>query len=108
MTSNNKHRNPRSFFSNNLALKIISLIFAIILWSFVTNSTNPDRTKELKNIPVVIQGLEALEEKGYPVLIFKADPVDERKWNAETMGGLVDEFIETRVIPNKERKEKEK
>ena len=51
---------------------------------------------------------KALEEKGYPVLIFKADPVDERKWNAETMGGLVDEFIETRVIPNKDRKEKEK
>ena len=47
---------------------------------------------------------KALEDQGYPVLIFKADPVDERKWNAETMGGLVDEFIETRVIPNKDRK----
>ena len=51
---------------------------------------------------------KALEEMGYPVLIFKADPVDERKWNAETMSGLVDTFIETRVIPNKDRKEKER
>ena len=41
----------------------------------------------------------ALEDAGIPVLIFEADPVDPRKWNAETMTGLVDEFIETRVIP---------
>ncbi|MBR2737365.1 MAG: 2-hydroxyacyl-CoA dehydratase, partial [Lachnospiraceae bacterium] len=38
----------------------------------------------------------ALEDAGIPVLIFEADPVDPRKWNAETMTGLVDEFIETR------------
>lgn len=44
---------------------------------------------------------KALEDAGIPVLIFKADPVDARKWNADTMTGLVDEFIETRVIPNK-------
>ncbi len=67
MTSNKKHRTPGSFFTNNTALKIISLVFAIILWSFVTNSTNPDRTKTLDNIPVVIQGLEALEEKGLTI-----------------------------------------
>ena len=42
----------------------------------------------------------ALEDAGIPVLIFEADPVDPRKWNAETMTGLVDEFIETRGIPN--------
>ena len=41
----------------------------------------------------------ALEDAGIPVLIFEADPVDPRKWNAETMTGLVDEFIETRIIP---------
>lgn len=47
---------------------------------------------------------KALEDAGYPVLIFKADPVDARKWNADTMTGLVDDFIEQRVIPNKEKK----
>ena len=41
----------------------------------------------------------ALEDAGIPVLIFEADPVDPRKWNAETMTSLVDEFIETRIIP---------
>ena len=49
---------------------------------------------------------KALEVAGIPVLIFKADPVDARKWNADTMTELVDEFIEQRVIPNREKKEK--
>ena len=47
---------------------------------------------------------KALEDAGIPVLIFKADPVDDRKWNADSMTGLVEEFIEQRVIPSKEAK----
>lgn len=47
---------------------------------------------------------KALEAQGIPVLIFKADPVDARKWNADSMTGLVDEFIETCVAPAKEAK----
>jgi benzoyl-CoA reductase/2-hydroxyglutaryl-CoA dehydratase subunit BcrC/BadD/HgdB len=43
-----------------------------------------------------------LEDAGIPVLIFRADPVDARKWNRETMTGLVEDFIETRVM-QKER-----
>lgn len=39
-----------------------------------------------------------LEDAGIPVLIFRADPVDARKWNHDTMIGLVEEFIEKRVI----------
>jgi benzoyl-CoA reductase/2-hydroxyglutaryl-CoA dehydratase subunit BcrC/BadD/HgdB len=39
-----------------------------------------------------------LEDAGIPVLIFKADPVDSRKWNRDTMTGLVEDFIETRII----------
>ncbi len=64
---NKKSRSFNSYISNNLVLKIISLVFAIILWSFVTNSTNPDRTKTLRDVPVVLQGLEALEEKGLTI-----------------------------------------
>lgn len=41
---------------------------------------------------------KTLEDAGIPVLIFKADPVDARKWNGATMTGLVEEFIETRII----------
>lgn len=64
---NKKSRSIHSYISNNLILKIISLIFAVILWSFVTNSTNPDRTKTLRDVPVVLQGLETLEEKGLTI-----------------------------------------
>ena len=46
-----------------------------------------------------------LEAAGIPVLTFNADPVNPKKWNAETMTALVDEFIEQRVIPTKEKKE---
>ncbi|MCD8333029.1 MAG: 2-hydroxyacyl-CoA dehydratase family protein [Clostridiales bacterium] len=49
---------------------------------------------------------KTLEDAGIPVLIFKADPVDARKWNADTMTGLVEQFIEERVIPNKEERSK--
>lgn len=48
---------------------------------------------------------KTLEDAGIPVLIFKADPVDPRKWSADTMTGIVEEFIENRVIPAKDVKE---
>ena len=37
-------------------------------------------------------------ECGIPVLIFKADPVDARKWNAQSMTELVEDFIENRIV----------
>ena len=46
---------------------------------------------------------KALEGAGIPVLRFNADPVDSRKWNRDTMTGLIEEFIENRVIPNAEK-----
>lgn len=60
-----KKRSPRSFLLNNTALKLISLLFAIVLWSFVTNSTNPERQKTIEDVSIVVQGIEALEEKGF-------------------------------------------
>ena len=44
---------------------------------------------------------------GVPVLTFNADPVDPRKWSAEAMTGLVDAFIQERVIPCREAKDKD-
>ena len=48
---------------------------------------------------------KTLEDAGIPVLTFNAAPVDSRKCNAETMTGMVEEFIENRVSPMKEAKE---
>lgn len=50
---------------------------------------------------------KALEDAGVPVLTFNADPVDPRKWSAEAMTGLVDAFIQERVIPCREAKDRE-
>ena len=42
--------------------------------------------------------VKALEKAGIPVLLFRGDPVDDRKWNRENMTGLVGRFIEERII----------
>jgi benzoyl-CoA reductase/2-hydroxyglutaryl-CoA dehydratase subunit BcrC/BadD/HgdB len=38
-----------------------------------------------------------MEDAGIPVLQLKADPVDPRKWNQDSMTRVVSEFIETRI-----------
>jgi benzoyl-CoA reductase/2-hydroxyglutaryl-CoA dehydratase subunit BcrC/BadD/HgdB len=40
---------------------------------------------------------KTLEDNGIPVLIFKADPVDPRKWNRDSMTAVIESFIETRL-----------
>lgn len=45
-----------------------------------------------------------LEAAGIPVLAFHADPVNPRKWNADTMTELVEGFIEKRVLPAREKR----
>ena len=42
-----------------------------------------------------------LEKAGIPVLKLRADPVDARKWNQETMTKAVGDFIEQRIYPKK-------
>jgi len=42
---------------------------------------------------------KVFEDAGIPLLAFHADPVNPKKWNAESMTSLVEDFIETRVIP---------
>lgn len=42
--------------------------------------------------------IRTLEDAGIPVLVLRADPVDARKWNEQSMVGAMEEFLETRVI----------
>lgn len=63
-TKNKKRREPKSYLTNNLTLKLLSLFFAIILWSFTISRTDPQRTKRITEVPVTVSGLSALEEKG--------------------------------------------
>lgn len=64
MKKNKTRRSAGSYFTNNLMLKLLSVIFAIILWSFTITRTNPQRTKRIPEVPITALGLAALEENG--------------------------------------------
>ncbi len=49
---------------HNVFLKILSLLIAIFLWSFVLLSENPIKTQTFSNQTVQEIGIEALEERG--------------------------------------------
>ena len=53
---------PRIY--NNGSLKLISVIFAILLWFFVTNYQDPETVLTLNNVPVKILHTEALKAEG--------------------------------------------
>ncbi len=65
--SKSNRRPFKSYFTNNVGLKLLSILFAVILWSFVITETNQERTKQITGIPVVIEGLNELEAKGLTV-----------------------------------------
>ena len=45
-----------------------------------------------------------LEDAGIPVLQLRADPVDARKWNQETMTEAVETFLQDRIIGKGEKR----
>lgn len=49
----------------DLSWRILSLALAMILWLFVINTQNPTQPQTIKNVPVTIKGLDALEAQGY-------------------------------------------
>ncbi|OQB23335.1 MAG: YbbR-like protein [Firmicutes bacterium ADurb.Bin182] len=46
----------KSLFSRNLFLKIISIVFAMLIWGYVLTAENPLRTKTLANVSVSFTG----------------------------------------------------
>ena len=53
---------------NDIKLKILSVLLAIFMWTFVINSTNPTVNKTYRNIPVVIKNQDNLEKSGYTIV----------------------------------------
>lgn len=49
----------------DLPWRIASLVLATILWLFVINTQNPTQPQEIKNIPIIIKGLDELEAQGF-------------------------------------------
>jgi YbbR domain-containing protein len=48
---------------SNLPQKIISIVFAIILWTYVASDQNPNIARTIRNIPVEIQNESVLKSK---------------------------------------------
>ena len=57
----------KGFFSKNLALKIISLLFAMLLWGYVMMETDPNRVKSVSNVAVSFEGESELLSKNLTV-----------------------------------------
>lgn len=47
---------------HNTGMKIIALIFAVLIWSYVITTTDPLRTSRVRNVPMELVGAEALAE----------------------------------------------
>lgn len=53
---------------NDTRLKILSVVVAIFLWTFVVNTTNPTVNKVFRSVPVVIKNQDDLESSGYTII----------------------------------------
>lgn len=61
---------------NKTAVKIICVVFATILWFYVSFQENPTMSKTVKNVPLSISGEQALKENGFSVYSLSEKSVD--------------------------------
>lgn len=61
---------------NKLAVKIICIVLAIILWTYVSYQENPTMSKTVRNVPLAINGEQALKENGFSVYSISEKSVD--------------------------------
>ena len=53
---------------NNLKTKVLSVIVAIILWSFVISTVNPPTSKKFQDVPVTLVNMESLTDRGLVIV----------------------------------------
>ncbi|MBN2793833.1 MAG: hypothetical protein JXR88_00400 [Clostridia bacterium] len=58
----------RSKFSRNTMPKLLSILFAVVFWIFVMDQVNPEITKQIDNVQVVLIGVTELEANGYEIM----------------------------------------
>ncbi len=51
-----------SFFTRNVTAKVLSILFALVLWIYVMSEINPRTTKPESNIPVQLIGVEDIRK----------------------------------------------
>ena len=57
----------KSFFTKNIAIKVLSLMFAILLWGYVLMTQNPPRVKTVTDVTVSIEGEADLTTRKLPL-----------------------------------------
>ena len=63
----------------------------------------PDGSCPDHNLGSIKLTVKALEEAGFPVLLLDASVVDTRTWDQDKMVGIVENWLENRVIPNQNK-----
>ena len=48
--------------------RILSLLFAILLWAYVRNESNVLEIKTIRNVPVTYEGMDDLKDRGYIII----------------------------------------
>lgn len=83
--------------TDNIALKILALIFATLLWLISVNINDPTQTKTFRNIPVEILNKEILtnDNKVYEVLN-KTDVIDRVRITGKR--SILDEINEENIV----------
>lgn len=68
----------KGFYSDNLIIKIVCLLLAIFLWSFVMENKNPVVTKDIPVVSVEYRGVDKLRENGRVIISPKAPTISMR------------------------------
>ncbi|MDU1879185.1 MAG: hypothetical protein E6779_06380, partial [Finegoldia magna] len=58
----------KGFYSNNLIIKVVCLLLAIFLWSFVMENKNPVVTKDIPVVNIEYRGVDKLRENGRVII----------------------------------------
>lgn len=61
---------------NNMWMKILSVVIAILIWLFVANTNDPVVTKKFYSIPVKVTNEDALTKRGYAYEILDGEEVN--------------------------------
>ena len=61
---------------NNMWMKILSVVIAILIWLFVANTNDPVITKRFYSIPVKVTNEDALTKRGYAYEILDGEEVN--------------------------------
>ena len=56
------------FFNKNFTPKVVSIIFALVMWLYVMGEVNPESIQEWKNVRVELLNIEELRQSGLTII----------------------------------------